>query len=179
MNTNKKNNKSIKNIKSIKNNVTKNKTKNKKKNKTKRNNKIQIGGLGSFFQAPPKNKEEKLKILTSDIGRVKLQRVETSLKQEFDELRSLKNFCLAGCNIESCMYNNKENCQYLAELEKNKSENIELYCSKKFKSLHCKNYISRLEKIKFYLNYINNVNQKCQKLFNDYNNESNQQRPIK
>jgi uncharacterized protein with von Willebrand factor type A (vWA) domain len=145
--------------------------KNNKNNKTKTcgGGKSKIGGLGTFFPRPPKNKEEELNTLAKDIGRVKLQRLEKSLKLEFDELRQLRKNCFSGCEIESCMYNNKKNCDYFKKGDKN----MESYCANKFKNLHCRNYVSLYNKIQFYLNYINDVNQNCKQLFDDYVKENN------
>ena len=147
-----------------------------KSNKSNKSNKNKIGGLGTFFPRPPKNKEEEIKTLTNDIGRVKLQRIEKSLKLEFDNLKQLRKNCMSSCKIESCMYKNKENCHKLDELinnkkdKKDKGNSIERYCAEQFDNLTCRNYASSYDKMKFYLNYIDTVNKNCKKQMEDYNN---------
>ena len=165
-------------MKRTKMNKTNRKTNNKNKsnkNKSNRKTKTKIGGLGTFFPRPPKNKEEEIKTLTNDIGRVKLQRIEKSLKLEFDNLKQLRKNCMSSCKIESCMYKNKENCHKLGKLIKNKNKNdkgnsIERYCAEQFDNLTCRNYASSYDKMKFYLNYIDTVNKNCKKQMEDYNN---------
>ena len=124
-----------------------------RKNRKNNTKKCKIGGIGTFFPNPPKNKEEETIMLTNDIGRVQLKRIEKSLKIEFDKLKQLRKYCMTGCKIESCMYKNQQNCNNLGNLTKRKS-NIYVgnYCYKKFKNLTCRNYVSQYNKIKFYLN---------------------------
>lgn len=144
------------------------------KNKSKRykynNNKgkSRKGGLGTFFPAPPKNKDDMLKTLTTDIGRVKLQRVEQSLQQEFDKLKELRQNCASGCKIDSCLFNNK-GCENKDAFQmQNDGIVVANKCVKKFNNLNCKNYISLHNKIVFYLKYINDVNDKCHSLMDLY-----------
>jgi hypothetical protein len=160
--------KKYKTNKTNKTNKTKNKTNNKTNNKTKKSKK---GGLGTFFPTPPKNKEEEIKTLTNDIGRVKLQRIEKSLQLEFDTLKQLRKNCKYGCEIDSCMYKNKENCDTFNKLvnNNNNNNNIEIYCEKLFKNLNCRDYITSYNKMQFYIKYINDINEKCKKMFDDYN----------
>lgn len=143
-----------------------------KYNKTR---KCKKGGLGTFFPRPPKNNEEEIKMQTDDIGRVKLNRLEKSLKMEFDDLKRLRKYCMMGCKIESCMYKNNENCMKMRELLKKKNDvYVGEYCKKRFKNITCRNYVSKYNKIKFYLNYISNLNQNCQDLLNEFKIESQQ-----
>ena len=136
---------------------------------SRKHNKSKIGGIGTFFPNPPKNKEAEITMLTNDIGRVQLKRIEKSLKIELDKLKQLRKYCMSGCKIESCMYKNQQNCNHLGNLTKTKSNiHVGNYCSKKFKNLTCRNYVSQYNKMKFYLNYISNVNQNCQDLLNNF-----------
>ena len=153
---------------SRKNNYSRKKN-SKKKNYSRKN---KIGGLGTFFPKKPSNKQEETNRLANDIGRVQLKRIEKSLKIEFEKLKQLRKYCITGCKINSCMYNNKEDCDKTGKLIQTKS-NIHLgdYCAKKYKNLNCRNYVSDYNKIKFYLNYIDNVNKNSQNLLTDFKKE--------
>ena len=70
---------------------------------------------------------------------------------------------------------NNENCMKMRELLKKKNDvYVGEYCKKRFKNITCRNYVSKYNKIKFYLNYISNLNQNCQDLLNEFKIESQQ-----
>ena len=140
----------------------------KKKQQRNKSKRCKKGGLGTFFPKPPVNSEEEIKTLTKDIGRVKLNRIEKSLKQEFDRLKELRTNCISGCKIDACLFKDSS-CDTIGEfIQKNNDQTIAKKCSKKFNNLNCNNYLSLHKKILFYLNYIDDVNNKCKNLMEVY-----------
>ena len=116
-----------------------------------------------------KDEQVDMKEMLKEIERVQFGRLEHQINYQIEYLKTITNNCAASCKTESCLYNNKDNCEKLDELIKTNNDlDIGKYCVKKFQNLSCAKMQNLYKKIKFFLKYIDTVNVNCHNLMNEY-----------
>jgi|694.fasta_scaffold134351_2 hypothetical protein len=126
------------------------------------------GGLfESFMSRQPITTHESLEILLSEVGNIKLKKIESIISEEITRLASLRTKCVNDCKKELCSKDEIVCTQINKMMSEKPDYEWNNVCNNSDVS-SCKEYSSLIKKVDFYVNFLKTLSDKSQKMLSDY-----------